>query len=82
MAHPVYYEWKYKADIELVRRTAFKWTLVRPGGLIEEPGAGTAAIGRTHLTSRISVSSGVTSNGGIIDKAFRETMSLKSYSIY
>lgn len=54
VAHPVYYEWKYKADIELVRRTGFKWTLVRPGGLTEEPGAGSASIGRTHLTSRVS----------------------------
>ncbi|KAG8982775.1 hypothetical protein FRB90_006559, partial [Tulasnella sp. 427] len=53
-AHPVYYEWKYKADQELVGRTAFKWTIVRPGGLTEDPGAGTAAIGRTPLTSRVS----------------------------
>ncbi|KAG8892854.1 hypothetical protein FRC01_013915, partial [Tulasnella sp. 417] len=52
--HPVYYEWKYKADLELVRRTGFKWTIIRPGGLTEEPGAGSASIGRTHLTSRVS----------------------------
>ncbi|KAF8970624.1 hypothetical protein BDZ97DRAFT_1790173 [Flammula alnicola] len=31
------------------RRNAFKWIILRPGGLTNNPGAGTASIGRTHL---------------------------------
>ncbi|CAK5271281.1 unnamed protein product [Mycena citricolor] len=50
----VYLKWKYEADKDLARRTAFRWTMLRPGGLTDEPGTGTASIGRTHLTTRIS----------------------------
>jgi hypothetical protein len=50
-----YMHWKYECDKELIKRTAFKWTILRPGGLTLDPGAGTASIGRTHLTPGISV---------------------------
>jgi len=48
-AIPVYMHWKYEADKNLVKRDAFKWTILRPGGLSNEPGSGKASIGRTHL---------------------------------
>ncbi|KAJ2919590.1 hypothetical protein MD484_g800, partial [Candolleomyces efflorescens] len=51
---PAYFQWRYEADKNLVARTAFKWTILRPGGLTEEPGAGKASIGKTHLTVTIS----------------------------
>jgi hypothetical protein len=49
-------KWKYEADKNLSQRTAFKWTILRPGGLNNEPGTGKASIGRTHLTPTVSVS--------------------------
>ncbi|PPQ80875.1 hypothetical protein CVT25_001884 [Psilocybe cyanescens] len=51
---PAYMHWKYEADKNLSKRTAFKWSILRPGGLTNEPGVGTASIGRTHLTKTIS----------------------------
>ncbi|TRM68595.1 NADH(P)-binding-domain-containing protein [Schizophyllum amplum] len=51
---PVYMLWKYEADKNLAQRTAFRWTILRPGGLTNEPGTGKASIGRTHLTPVIS----------------------------
>jgi len=45
-----YYKWKYEADKNLVARTAFKWTILRPGTLTDDAGTGKAEIGRTHLT--------------------------------
>ncbi|KAJ3560118.1 hypothetical protein NP233_g11043 [Leucocoprinus birnbaumii] len=51
---PVYMKWKYEADKNLSKRTAFKWTILRPGGLTNEPGTGKASIGRTHLSPQIS----------------------------
>jgi len=51
---PAYMHWKYEADKNLVKRTAFKWTILRPGGLNNNPGVGTADIGRTHLGKTIS----------------------------
>lgn len=53
---PAYMHWKYEADKNLVKRTAFKWTILRPGGLNNESGKGKASIGRTHLRPTISVS--------------------------
>ncbi|KAF9475379.1 NAD(P)-binding protein [Pholiota conissans] len=50
----VYMKWKYEADKNLVKRTAFKWIILRPGGLTNTPGVGTASIGRTHLGKTIS----------------------------
>ena len=55
-AIPAYMHWKYEADKNLAQRTAFKWTILRPGGLTNEPGTGKAAVGRTHITTPISVS--------------------------
>jgi hypothetical protein len=47
--------WKYEADKNLVKRTAFDWIILRPGGLTNNPGTGTASVGRTHLGKTISV---------------------------
>ena len=52
---PVYMHWKYEADKNLAKRTAFKWTILRPGGLSDKPGVGKADVGRTHLGKMISV---------------------------
>jgi len=49
-----WYKWKYEAEKVLVKRTSFEWIILRPGGLSDQPGKGTADIGRTHLTSTIS----------------------------
>ncbi|KZT21333.1 NAD(P)-binding protein [Neolentinus lepideus HHB14362 ss-1] len=49
-----YVHWKYEADKNLVQRTAFPWTILRPSGLSNEPGTGKADIGRTHITRNIS----------------------------
>ncbi len=55
-AIPDYMHWKYEADKNIVKRTEFKWTILRPGGLTLEVGTGKASIGRTHITTTISVS--------------------------
>lgn len=52
---PAYMHWKYEADKNLVKRTAFKWIILRPGGLTDNPGTGTASVGRTNLGKTISV---------------------------
>ena len=51
-----YYKWKYEADKDLVKRTAFRWTILRPGYYTESPGQGVASVGRTHLSPAIPVS--------------------------
>jgi nucleoside-diphosphate-sugar epimerase len=51
---PTYMHWKYEADKNLVKRTAFKWTILRPGGLSNNPGEGKVDAGRTHLGKMIS----------------------------
>jgi len=51
---PAYMHWKYQADKNLVKRTAFKWTIVRPGGLSNDPGEGKIDAGKTHLGKMIS----------------------------
>jgi len=51
---PTYMHWKYEADKNLVKRTAFKWTILRPGGLSNNPGEGKVNAGRTHLGKMIS----------------------------
>jgi len=53
-AIPVYMHWKYEADKNLVKRDTFKWTILRPGGLTNNPGTGKASVGRTHITTTIS----------------------------
>ncbi|KAF8318437.1 NAD(P)-binding protein [Clavulina sp. PMI_390] len=52
-AIPAWMKWKYEADLVLSKRTAFKWFILRPGGLLDEPGTGTADVGITHLTNQI-----------------------------
>ena len=47
---------KYNADKNLASRTGFKWTILRPGGLTNEPGTGKGHIGKAHLGRTISVS--------------------------
>jgi hypothetical protein len=54
-AIPVYIKYKYEADKNLVKRTAFQWTILRPGGLKDSEGTGKASVGRTHITEPISV---------------------------
>ncbi|KAI0263220.1 NAD(P)-binding protein [Gloeopeniophorella convolvens] len=49
-----YFHWKYEADKNLVQRTTFPWTILRPSGLADDPGTGRLDIGRTHITARIS----------------------------
>ncbi|KAL5496109.1 hypothetical protein ACEPAH_3026 [Sanghuangporus vaninii] len=51
---PVYMQAKYDADKNLVQRTAFKWTILRPGGLSNEPGTGKASVGKARLKNTIS----------------------------
>lgn len=48
---------KYDADKNLVQRTAFKWTILRPGSLSDEPGTGKAIVGKAPLGRSISVRS-------------------------
>ena len=47
--------WKYEADKNLVQRTAFDWTILRPGGLTDDAGTGKVSIGKTHLYPAIPV---------------------------
>ncbi|KAI0062988.1 NAD(P)-binding protein [Artomyces pyxidatus] len=49
-----YMHYKYEADKELARRTAFKWTILRPTGLADTPGTGRGTIGKTHIKPSIS----------------------------
>jgi len=49
-----WFHWKYEADKNLAKRTAFKWSILRPGGLLDAPGIGKASIGRTALTNPIA----------------------------
>ncbi|KAJ7436610.1 NADH(P)-binding-domain-containing protein, partial [Mycena latifolia] len=49
-----YMKWKYEADKNLVQRSTFKWTILRPGELSNAGGTGKASIGRTHMTPAIS----------------------------
>ncbi|KAL5479108.1 hypothetical protein ACEPAI_2396 [Sanghuangporus weigelae] len=51
---PVYIQAKYDADKNLVQRTAFKWTILRPGWFSYGPGTGKASIGKVHLKNTIS----------------------------
>lgn len=52
---PAYMRWKYEAEKNLAERNTFKWTILRPVYLTNEPGTGKASIGKTHFT-KISVS--------------------------
>lgn len=48
-----YMKWKYEADKDLVKRTNFKWTILRPGGLSHESGTKKVSLGITHITTTI-----------------------------
>ena len=50
-----YLEAKHQADLDLVRRTAFKWTILRPALLTNDEGTGRAQVGKMHLDGSISV---------------------------
>ncbi len=77
---PVYMHWKYEADKNLAERTAFKWTMLRPGGLNNQPGTGNGSIGRTHLKPTISVSANPTLTvDGLWFDIFRGMMSRRSF---
>lgn len=52
---------KFDADKNLIARTAFKWTILRPGALTHEPGTGRAIVGKAPLGGSISVGHFVTS---------------------
>jgi len=52
-AIPAYMHWKYEADKDLVNRTSFQWTILRPGGLSHNPSAGLVKFGITPITSII-----------------------------
>ena len=52
---PAYMAAKYAADKDLSQRTAFEWTVVRPGFLSDDPGTGKITAGRTHITANIPV---------------------------
>jgi len=43
-------EAKYDAEVELHKRKAIKFTVIRPGGLTQDPAKG-AQVGKTHLKS-------------------------------
>jgi len=45
----VYMHWKHEADKNLVKRDAFKWIILRPGGLTDDPGTGKVTVGRTRV---------------------------------
>ncbi|KAJ7200581.1 hypothetical protein GGX14DRAFT_372168 [Mycena pura] len=64
----VYMKWKYEADKNLAARTAFRWTILRPGGLTSEPGTGTAAVGRTHMAPQISRDDVATALACLLDR--------------
>ncbi|KAH7099609.1 NAD-binding protein [Auriculariales sp. MPI-PUGE-AT-0066] len=51
-----YMKLKYAADKDLVQRTAFKWTIVRPTWFLDEaaPGTGHASIGHAHMKPNVS----------------------------
>ncbi|THH02314.1 hypothetical protein EW145_g6764 [Phellinidium pouzarii] len=49
-----YMQAKYEADKNLVQRTAFQWTILRPSGLTNDPGSGKATVGKGHLQHEIS----------------------------
>ena len=48
-AMKTYFKWRYKTDEALGKHTAFHWTILRPGELIDGPGKERVEIGRTHL---------------------------------
>ncbi|KAJ9110871.1 hypothetical protein QFC19_001380 [Naganishia cerealis] len=48
-AIPAYMKWKREADLDLHRRKALQYTIIRPGGLIDEPTNGKCELGTPQL---------------------------------
>lgn len=48
-------KWKYEADKNLIARTQFQWTILRPSSLNNDEGKGVGDMGRMHLGQSISV---------------------------
>ncbi|TKA58303.1 hypothetical protein B0A53_00040 [Rhodotorula sp. CCFEE 5036] len=46
-----YYDAKLAADLNLSRRTAFPWTIIRPGGLLDDEPTGKVTAGKTGMGS-------------------------------
>ncbi|KAF6750447.1 NADH(P)-binding-domain-containing protein [Ephemerocybe angulata] len=51
---PRYIHWRYEADKNVVARSDLKWTIVRPGGLRDTAGTGSASLGKAHLSILLS----------------------------
>ena len=52
----IYMQAKYEADKSLVQRKSFKWTILRPVSLSDEPGTKKGLVGKVHITDSVSVS--------------------------
>ena len=50
-AIPAWVKYKYEAELNLLARpkNSFKWCVIRPGGLLDDPATGKAAFGITKL---------------------------------
>ncbi|KAJ9126024.1 hypothetical protein QFC24_002296 [Naganishia onofrii] len=48
-AIPTYMKWKREADLDLHRRKALQYTIIRPGGLVDEPTNGKCELGTPQL---------------------------------
>ncbi|KAJ9118659.1 hypothetical protein QFC22_003879 [Naganishia vaughanmartiniae] len=48
-AIPAYLKWKREADLDLHRRKALQYTIIRPGGLVDEPTNGKCELGTPQL---------------------------------
>ncbi|KAI0771773.1 NADH(P)-binding-domain-containing protein [Irpex lacteus] len=54
-AVPAYMQAKYNANKNLVSRTGFRWTILRPGVLYSGVGEGRGIIGKAHLARAVSL---------------------------
>lgn len=50
-------KWKREADLDLHRRKALQYTIIRPGGLVDEPTNGKCELGTPQLGKVVSLSS-------------------------
>ncbi|KAF8657396.1 hypothetical protein AX16_002229 [Volvariella volvacea WC 439] len=46
-----YMDCNYKADLNLATRTLFKWTILRPGTLLDIPGTGKVSLGKVPIST-------------------------------
>lgn len=71
----IYMQAKYDADKSLVQRKSFKWTILRPVSLSDEPGTKKGLVGKVHITDSVSVSAySYRSRDWKLIKRCRETM--------